>query len=73
MDTISKTLVGSYRMINSGSCVNRIEILNEPYHRNGRMRGMRVTYTDEVCQKNLLGLAALDGVDNYDSFWDLQS
>ena len=71
MDAISKTLVGSYRMINSGSCVNRIEILNDPYHRNGKMRGMRVTYSDYVCKTNLLGLAQLDGVSSYDHFWSL--
>jgi hypothetical protein len=59
MDAITDTVYSSYRMINTGSCTNRIDILNDPYHNGGKMRSMRVTYTDSFCIKNLLSLARI--------------
>jgi len=60
MDAITDTIYSSYRMINTGSCTNRIDILNDPYHNGGKMRSLRVTYTDNFCIKNLLSLARID-------------
>lgn len=49
----------SYRMLNSDSCMNRIELLNTPYHNSG-MNVMRVVYTDSTCIENLVALARID-------------
>jgi len=59
MDAITDTVYSSYRMIPSGSCTNRIDILNDPYHNGGKMRSLRVTYTDNFCINNLLSLARI--------------
>jgi hypothetical protein len=57
------------RMINTGSCVNRLEILNTPYHKNGNMRQLRATYTDYTCLRSWLTTAKLDVplLDTYDN------
>jgi hypothetical protein len=56
---IKKNMWASYRVINRGSCTNRIELQNTPYH-SGDMIAVRVTYTDDFCIKNLLQLAKIE-------------
>jgi hypothetical protein len=59
MDAITDTVYSSYRMLNTGSCTNRIDIINDPYHNGGKMRSLRVTYSDNFCIKNLLSIARI--------------
>eukprot|EP00759_Apiculatamorpha_spiralis_P027437 PhF_6_TR30196/c0_g1_i1/m.44372 len=56
---VTNNFVGSYRMINQATCLNRIELLNTPYHKS-QMNVMRVSYTDRICVETLVALAKLD-------------
>ena len=60
MSKLTADMFASYRMVNTGSCTNRLEFQNTPYHRSGAMHGVRVTYTDFRCIQNLLALARID-------------